>query len=364
MLQDFISVYRDAIIARTRELVAARPWPPASTLEVEYGVPLFLTQLSETLRLETAGQPSPNAIGPSATRHGAELLGLGFTLSQVVHDYGDVCQAVTSIALEQNAPITTEEFHILNRCLDTAIAESVTEHGRITTESRLSEEIERLGSLAHEIRDMLNTALIALDILKRGTVSLNGSTGAVLARSLIEIKNVVDRTLSDVRLSANVQRRERVALTTFLEEIAVAARLTTDNRSQEFVIEQIDPELFVDVDPQLLASAVNNLLNNASKYSPANGRITLRAVRHDVRIRIEIEDECGGIPQGGGDLFEPFGERRAADRTGMGLGRTIARRAVRAQGGDISVRNMPGKGCVFVIELPLAVGAAAPAAGR
>jgi len=130
------------------------------------------------------------------------------------------------------APITTEEFHILNRCLDTAIAESVTEHGRISSESRRSEEVERLGRLAHEIRDMLSAALMALDIVKRGTVSINGSTGAVLARSLIGIQNLVDTTLTDVRLSANHQRRERVAITALLDEIAVAARLDADHRGQ------------------------------------------------------------------------------------------------------------------------------------
>ena len=52
-------------------------------------------------------------------------------MSQVVHDYGDVCQAITELALERKAPITVKEFHTLNRCLDTAIAEAVTEHARV-----------------------------------------------------------------------------------------------------------------------------------------------------------------------------------------------------------------------------------------
>lgn len=153
---------------------------------------------------------------------------------------------------------------------------------------------------------------------RRGTVSINGSTGAVLSRSLIGIQNLVDTTLTDVRLSANQQRRERVAITALLEEIAVAARLDADHRGQQFVIEAVDPDLVVDVDPQLLASAVKNLLNNASKFTPAGGRITLRALRHDSDLRIEIEDACGGIPGGSADLFQPFGERRGKDQTGMG----------------------------------------------
>ena len=92
----------------------------------------------------------------------------GFNISQVVHDYGDICQAITEIAVEQKLPITTEEFHTLNRCLDTAIAEAVTEHARITAESRTTEEIERTGQLAHEIRDVLNSAVLAFNTLKLG----------------------------------------------------------------------------------------------------------------------------------------------------------------------------------------------------
>jgi hypothetical protein len=69
-------------------------------------------------------------------------LGLGFTVSQVVHDYGDICQAITEWAVEQNAPITTDEFHVLNRCLDTAIADAVTEHARITAASRSADELD------------------------------------------------------------------------------------------------------------------------------------------------------------------------------------------------------------------------------
>jgi signal transduction histidine kinase len=362
MLQDFLTLYRDGIIARTREMLAARPWPPASTLELEYGVPLFLTQLADTLRTETLGGHSPDVIGPAATRHGGELLAQGFTLSQVVHDYGDICQAITELALEQNAPITTEEFHILNRCLDTAIAEAVTEHGRITAESQVAEEVERLGQLAHEIRGMLHTALMAFDIIKRGTVAVNGSTGAVLGRSLVSLRDLVDTTLADVRLTANQQRRERVAVTSFLSDIAIAGRLHADYHGQHFVIDAIDPELAVSVDPQLLASAVTNLLNNAFKFTPPGGRIILRALRHDVRVRIEVEDECGGVLETTGDPFRPFGERRGTDRTGLGLGLAIARRAVRAHGGDISIRNMPGRGCVFTIEVPLAVDGVSPAA--
>ena len=354
MLYEFVTTYRDAIIARTRERVSARPWPSASASELETGVPLFLTQLSDTLRAETAATPySPDAMANAATHHGGELLALGFNVSQVVHDYGDICQAVTEIALDQQAPITTEEFHTLNRCLDTAIAQAVTEHARVTAQVRSTEEVERLGQVAHEVRDILNTALLAFHTLKRGTVAINGSTGAVLGRSLMGLRDFVDSTLSDIRLTGDHQRRERISVTAFFNELAVAGGLHAEFRGLHFVIEPVDAALAITIDPQLLASAVMNLLNNAFKYTHAGGRVVLRAHREDRRLLIEVEDECGGIPESAGDPFRAFGDRRGRDRTGLGLGLSIARKAVRAHGGDILVRNLPGKGCVFVIDVPL-----------
>ena len=357
MLYEFITTYRDAIITRAREKLTARPWPAASAQELKNGVPLFLTQLSEKLRSNSTGTThSPGAIGSTATVHGGELLALGFTASQVVHDYGDICQAVTEIAMEQDAPITTDEFRTLNACLDIAIAEAVSEHARITAESRTTDETERAGYVAHETRDLLNTAILAYQTLKRGDVAINGSTGAVLGRSLMALRDLVESSLSEIRIAASVQRRERVVVTPFLNDIAVISGLHAESRGLQFALEPGDPRWVVNADPQLLASAVTNLLNNAFKYTRPQSRVVLRAkTAEDARLLIEVEDECGGIPAGTGDPFQSFGERRGRDRTGLGLGLSIARKAVREQGGDINVRNIPDKGCVFVIEIPLAV---------
>ena len=356
MLYEFVTTYRDAIIAKARAKLTARPWPSASTHELENGVPLFLTQLSETLRSESTGTPhSARAIGSTATTHGRELLALGFTVSQVVHDYGDICQAVTELAIEQNAPITTDEFKTLNRCLDTATAEAVTEHARITAASRSTEDSERSGYVAHETRDLLNTAILAYTTLKGGTVAINGSTGAVLGRSLMALRDLVESTLCDIRIEANEHRRERVPVTALLNDIATAGGLHAESRGIEFAIELGDPGLAITADPQVLASAVTNLLNNAFKYTPTGGRVVLRVrTNNEGHLLIEVEDECGGIPATEGDPFQSFGKRRGRDRTGLGLGLSIARKAVRAHGGDIHIRNVPGKGCVFSIDVALA----------
>jgi hypothetical protein len=139
VLHELVTTNRAAIIAKTTDSAALRSSPIATGL-VENGVPRFLSQLSQTLLAEVGG-PTPAAasdvaIGEASSRHGAELFALGFTVSQVVHTYGDICQAVTEIAIAQKAAISVEEFHILNRSLDAAIAGALTEHAKLTASDR------------------------------------------------------------------------------------------------------------------------------------------------------------------------------------------------------------------------------------
>jgi signal transduction histidine kinase len=355
MLHDFIAANRDAIIGRTKGRVGSPPWPSVSTHALEGGLPVFLTQIAETLRLESAETPFPaSAIGAAAARHGAELRGNGFDVSQVVHGYGDICHAITELAVERKASITIEEFHTLNRCLDTAIAEAVNEHARSTARARSAGEVERLGHAAHDLRDILNTALLAFHVLRKGTVGIHGSTGAVLGKSLMSLREVVDRALSEVRLTTGKPRRERLSVVAFIDEIAATGRLHSEYRHVQFKVEPVDSGLALEGDPQLLTSAVMNLLHNGFKNTPAGGLVVLRARAEERRLILEVEDECGGFPERKGDLFQVFGDRRGSDRSGLGLGLSIARKAMRAHGGDIHIRNIPGKGCVFVIDVPLA----------
>lgn len=354
MLHEFIATNRDLIIERTRHRVQNRPWPSVSSEELESGVPQFLTQIVEILQLTTDLQQSDqDAVSATAAKHGAELMERGYNVSQVVHDYGDICQVITQIALEQDAPITVEEFHTLNLCLDIAIAGAVTEHARITAQIPSAGEVARLGQSAHELRDVLNSALLAFHALRRGTVAINGSTGEILGRSLMSLKDIIDRAVSEVRLSATAPQRQRITMVDFLDDIGATGMLHSEYRHIKFTIDPADPSLAFEADPQMLTSAVMNLVHNAFKYTPMGGQVCIRSRAVNQRLFIEIEDECGGIPASKGDLFKAFGDRRGSDRSGLGLGLSIARSAVRANGGEISIRNLPGKGCVFVIELPL-----------
>ena len=191
-----MTVNREEIIRRCRGKVATRSQPPPTETEIDHGVPMFLDQLLDELR---HGQPTGGDIMKTATRHGKDLLRQGLTVSQVVHDYGDICQSITELALERNAAIDTKDFRTLNRCLDDAIAGAVTEYGREESSKRTATiESERLGNLARDLHKSIHISKIAFDAIKSGSVGVAGSTGLVLALGLDTAHGLAQRLLTEV----------------------------------------------------------------------------------------------------------------------------------------------------------------------
>jgi signal transduction histidine kinase len=349
VLREFLSAHRVAIVERARSKVAARVTRGVTAEELESGIPHLLDQLIDAMGPSSG---SPVAIRASATLHGGDLLRRGFAVGQVVHSYGGVCQAITEIAAEVNAPITTEEFRALNRFLDDAMALAVTEYTRQREESIANDGRERLGALAHELRNSLGSAMISFDILRTGSVGYRGNTANVLAASLRRLSSLIDSSLAGVRLDAGLRAPERVSLREFIEEVEVGASMEANARGASLIVTPVERSVDVQVDRALLAAAVANLLNNAFKFGRPGGHVALRTSSTDARALVEIEDECGGLPPGKAEtLFRPF-EQRSANRTGLGLGLSISRKSVEADGGELRVRDLPGVGCVFTIDLP------------
>jgi signal transduction histidine kinase len=359
-LHDFIVAHRTPLIERVRAHMKDRPVAKSSDTKLDHGVPLFLTQLVSALAppasVESVRLVEPadtrKHITDSATLHGRDLLRNGFTMAQVVHVYGDICQVVTEMAAETGAPISADEFRVFNRCLDDAIAGAVTAYGQQRERDLAYEGTERLGVFVHEVRNFLNTAVLSFDVIKKGMVGASGSTGAIHARSLSGLSALVERSLAELRLAAGVPLVETLLIDEFLEEIEVAAVMQAEAQGLCLDVSFSQGNLAIDADRQLLASAVSNLLQNAFKYTKPGGRVSLTARGTGARVSIDVSDECGGLPPGKAEeLFQPF-TRGSSDRSGLGLGLSIALSAARANSGELYVRDIPGAGCVFTIDLP------------
>ncbi len=346
MLHEFLLSNRAAIVTRARAKTTARPAALTTDDELESGIPLFLDQLIGALGLS---QTSTEALEESATRHGSDLLKRGFTVGQVVHDYGGVCQAVTELADEANVLITPDEFRFFNRYLDDSIAGAVTEYSRQRELSITAEGRERLAELAHELRSSLGAAMLAFQSLQTGRVGPGGSTAALLGRSLTRLSGAVHSSIARVRLEAGVVATGRVSLRQLVEEIEVGAALEANARGVTLVVAPVERGVDVEADGQLLAAAVANLLRNAFRFTPAGGRVSLKTFSTSDRALIEVADGCGGLtPEQADELgspVEPFDES-------LGLGLSISRRSIAKSGGTMRVRDVPGSGCVFTIDLP------------
>jgi signal transduction histidine kinase len=359
MLHEFLEINRAELIERCQAKVASRAAPHSPPRAVLEGIPAFLAQLAESLRQEgrQSGMDMTSEISESATRHGDELLRQGFTVDQVIHDYGDVCQAVTELAGERGDAVTVEEFHTLNRCLDNAIADAVTEYDRQRDrQMRATGDLamsERLGSLAHELRNALNPALMAFAALKSGRVGITGTTSGVLERSLASLGRLIDSALADVRMSSGLPTQiESFAVDRFIAEMQATADLSARSKACTLAVHPVQPGLAVRADKQLLNSALSNLLQNAFKFTRPHTQVALKSYGTADRVLIEVQDQCGGLcPGGAATMFTPF-DQQGTDRSGLGLGLSISRRAVEACSGTLAVRDLPGIGCVFTIDLP------------
>ena len=355
VLNDFIFLHRAEIVALTRQKVAVRMAPRPTEAEMETGVPLFLEQLMNVLEAhELRGSASDPELGRTAANHGASRMRIGFTVDQLVHDYGDVCQAITELAVDLDKTISPDDFRTLNKCLDFAIAQAVTEFERQRTRQQSEQENERTGFLAHEMNNLISTAKLTFHVLKQGKVGVGGSTGAVLERTLNSIADMVDRSVAKVRAATGVFARERVSVSELMEEIQVVATIEAATRGFRLEVSELDDGLEVETDRLLVVAAAVNLLRNAFKFSAPGSTICLRVSEvAGERVCIEVEDGCGGLPPGDEEgLFQSF-EQRSIDRSGLGLGLAVSRQNIRAVGGELRVRNLPAKGCIFSLELPL-----------
>ena len=372
MLYQFLLENRRALIDRCREKVSLRQ-DGAASKELPHGVTVFLDQLIETLMAEQAVDPlrsqqisglsggrsiAASEISDSATRHGKELIGTGFTIEEVVHDYGDLCQAISDLAFESGTEVRADEFRTLNRCLDSAIANAVTEyvHQRdlLAAKKQALALNERLGVFAHELRNLLMAAKLARGAIKAGNVGVDGATAAVLDRSLAGMSNLIDRSLAEVRVAAGISTQQHLfSLADFIAEIKLSATLDAEFKGCVFNVSAVDRSLALDADRDLMLAAVGNLLQNAFKFLGADaGTVRLEARGAGDRILIEVEDDGKGIPENEMlTLFQPFSQA-GTDRSGMGLGLSISRRSVEANHGTLSVRKAPIKGCIFTIDMP------------
>jgi signal transduction histidine kinase len=325
--------------------IAAAMLPRAELLD---HIPAFVDELIRALHPAAVPLPPMTA---NAEEHGEQRFGLGFDVAEVVREYGMLHECILQIAGEAELAISPREHEVIVKWLNAGIADAVGEYVKQRDLELQRQSSEHLGFIAHELRNPLGTMKLAFQRLRR-TELAESRTVETVERGLKRMGDLIDGALSHASLRLGVMPRlAPVALRPFLHELETDAAIEAQAKGIEIVV--LAPEdLLVEADARLLRSAISNLLHNALKFSHEGAKVVMSAARTEGRLTIEVTDGCGGLPPGKAEeLFDPL-VQRGENRSGFGLGLGIALQAAEAHNGTIKVRDLPGQGCAFTIDLP------------
>jgi signal transduction histidine kinase len=325
-------------------------------IELANHFPKFLKEIISALRTQAGLKPQGDTPEESdtASDHGEQRLRLGFSLDSVVREYGALREAVVETARAHAVAITIDELQVVFDASVTGIAKAVSEYSRQRDAELHRSANEHVAFIAHELRNPLSSAVLALKVLQKNNQIPNDTrAGIALTQGLTQMSALLDHSLELARIGSGIELRpEWITLGTLLEGAELEASADADDKRVAIKVEKVEvDDARVCVDARLLRSALGNLVRNAVKYSSSGGQVDLRGRFAHGRITIEVEDACGGLPPGKvEEAFAPF-VRLASDQKGFGLGLAIAKQAVDAHGGTLRVQNLPRKGCIFVLEL-------------
>ena len=193
--------------------------------------------------------------------------------------------------------------------------------------------------------------MLAYEPLKGGRIGFGGSTAGVVDRNLRGLRDLVDGALAEVRVESGRQNRERVLVSELLEEVETDAALHANERGIVLFVAPAPRGLEVSMDRAILTAALHNLLQNAFKFSRESGHVSLITTLRDGRVLFDVQDECGGLPVADPEgLFAPYAQK-GSNKKGLGLGLSISRKGIEAHGGQLTARDLPGKGCIFTINV-------------
>jgi signal transduction histidine kinase len=352
-VRDFLKQNRDALLARWEEKVRASLATVSSltTEQLRDSLGLLLDEILESLEPGRGRLPDGES-SPIARGHGAQRQVLNTAITDLVREYYLFLEGASELASEQGASLGHADLLEFTKALFSATADAVVEFARRQEEQQRQADFEYFAFVAHELRNPLSSTKLAWDVLVRKT-EIDPRRVEVINRGLGRLTELIDDSITRARIQSGVgARREPVAVDALVSEAQEDSLIDAETKNVRVAADATG--LVVPADHRLLRSALTNLLRNAIKFTREGGEVTIRGRLAEGRVLIEVEDECGGLPPDRAEwLFAAF-EQAGRDRSGFGLGLAISKQAIEAHAGTLSVKDVPGKGCVFTVDLPAA----------
>lgn len=311
----------------------------------------FVEEVSAALEQEEGAE----ALRPAARarQHGEQRFRLGYNIDGLIREYGVLREVLFEFIEGEGIAFSSADALNLSGILIEGIASAAAQYSLERDAKTRAEAAEHVGFLAHELRNPLQSAQLRLDMAERRATGPAPDDLQVLRRALRLLRERIDNELFDVQLRAFPEPVFKpLVLRKVLDLVAEDVAPQGAGKDVEILVDA-DPALEIVADERLLDSALSNLVRNAVKFSTPGAIVRLQAKHSIDRVLIEVEDQCGGLPEGAVEkMFSPF-VQLGQDRSGFGLGLAISKRAAELHGGGLRVHDVPGKGCVFVLDLPL-----------
>lgn len=310
----------------------------------------YLLELAERIEGEVSAQSRPATTQSVATSHGQQRFEHGYDLPALVREYSALADLIGEEVAEHAPEISFAELRIMNRFLIYSIADAAGRYTALRDAELRRQTAEHIAFLAHEVRNPLSSATMAVSLLRSRNEVKPSLAFDALERAVRKAAHVTNDALLTVRLrEVGTLDRAAIDMHELLEEIA---RDSETDAAAKGVALKVEASGSIIADGKALRSAISNLVRNAVKFSRANGTVHAHARPADGRVIVEITDSCGGLPEGSErKLFDPF-VQVGKDRSGFGLGLAIAKQVADAHDGQLRVHNLPGEGCVFILDLP------------
>jgi PAS domain S-box-containing protein len=300
----------------------------------------------------------------------ARALGLRSYVCVPLRSRGRVLGALTFVDAESGRAFDANDVRVAEDLASRAVIamENATLLATLRDADRRKDEF--LAMLAHELRNPLAPIRNAAHIFRAKGAAVPELQWAadVIDRQVHQMTRLVDDLLDVSRITRGKieLRRERVELAAVVRSAVEATRPLVEKSGHELTVSLPGEPVHLEADPTRLAQVLSNLLNNAAKYTDQGGHIRLAVEAHPDHVLVRVIDDGIGIPaEALPRIFDIFTQLpRSQDRSegGLGIGLTLVRRLVELHGGSVEARSEgPGKGSEFVVRLPRAARAVAPA---
>jgi signal transduction histidine kinase/ActR/RegA family two-component response regulator len=388
-LSTFIDQHKEDIV-QSWEDFARTIGPPALTMDTK-GLRDHASLILDTIvaDLNTAQTPreqsekswgvAPKTDSPShAKTHAAARLASGYTVIQLISEFRAVRASVLRLWAANSPAVMwsdADDVTRFNEAVDQALAESVMHYSSLvesTIEVQKNAEVELrlshqhkdefLAMLAHELRNPLAPISAAAHLLSMslGDEIVVQQASATISRQISHLNHIVDDLLDVSRITRGLVElnTEPLDVKLVINSAIEQSQALIEACRHQLILELGSTPAFVEGDKTRLVQVLSNLLNNAAKYTPHNGKIVLSLEAREGQAHLTVSDNgCGIAPHLMPHIFELFAQAdRTIDRAqgGLGLGLSLVKKIITLHGGQVKAESEgPGKGSVFTVQLPL-----------